>query len=157
MLRLFVIRRVVCGLPCSLIGEPPFSDDNISSSGEPDGSDGSNVAKMGRRQLRQRRRRPLRDWARADAIAEVTEEMSKEFGTLVHPRKCRARTWGCASGVQCSCRPLACGEFCGRHQGDKLQPQGRIDDVLSVELYEKLIGCHEKLPQSKPAKRQKHY
>lgn len=62
------------------------------------------------RHWRLRDRRQLLPGAGADVIAKVTEEMSKEFGTL------ELRTWADGKGVQCECRLLAGDKFCGRHR-----------------------------------------
>ena len=148
------------GEPPSSIGPPSYAgslgdecsmDDPPSSSiGEPDSDEDMSAT-------RKRGRRHLRAGAGADVIAEVTEEMSKEFGTLENTEKCRARTWGGGSGVQCPCRPLTGSEFCGRHGNDRWKAHGRVDEVMSVELYQKFIRYRERVPQGKAPAPRKHY
>ena len=130
---------------------------SAASEGHSDRSQGSDASEGGRWRFRKRGRRHLRAGAGADVIAEVTEEMSKEFGTLENTEKCRARTWGGGSGVQCPCRPLTGSEFCGRHGNDRWKAHGRVDEVMSVELYQKFIRCRERVPQGKAPAPRKHY
>ena len=108
-----------------------------------------------------RKRRP-RDDGGVPEVTHVTEEMSRQVGgALEHPDKCKARTWqsrGPCPGAQCNHKPAEGSEFCRRHGGGKWEAHGRIDCVLSLELYKKFHRVwRERQSGGQSKKRGKHW
>ena len=120
----------------------------------------ADVAGRGRRGARRRRGG---DSGVAE-ITHVTQEMSNRFGLMEDPDKCRARMWTTVQkcpGKQCLNTRKPGLEFCGKHCDDRWKRHGRIDEVLSLELYKKFSQAWESRHQAeqsgKPQRRGRHW
>jgi hypothetical protein len=115
------------------LGDPPASD----SLGDPPTDAECDLGADGF--ARARRRRRSEPAFRRDDIAEVTEEMSNQFSQAKDPIKCKARVWKQGrNGWQCDKMPRQGSEFCGVHSRPGGPPHGRVDEIMSLQLYRRM-------------------
>jgi hypothetical protein len=94
-------------------------------------------------------------------VTRVTEAMSLQVaGSLDDEKMCKARVWaprGLCPGSQCSTKPVDGSDFCKRHGEDRWKAHGRIDEVVSLVLYEKFQKEWQKRQSTDSKRRSKHW